>query len=232
MIATPTLRGIIKPMRPPRIGNIRAIPGLSVSNGAAYALNLTPAALAPGDLVIVFSHSAGSAVDPLTTSAGWSDSGLGDVVNTTQAHRMRCAYKFMGATPDTSIAFPGTGSASYSASVIGLALSGAASPMPFTATPRSATGVSAVTPPSITPIDPDCLIVCAGGALMSTGCTLAGYVASYTSTPSAGAGSSSLGEAYNLLTGGAGVTQTPGAFGGGFNATNYWVAMTLALKHN
>lgn len=74
-------------------------------------------------------------------------------------------YKFMGATPDTSLTVTGSGSNTQGATVIAYVWRNVdtTTPMDVTATTSSATNTGIPNPPSITPVTQGAVILAAGG---------------------------------------------------------------------
>lgn len=86
------------------------------TGAANYAIDLTPLGLEDGDLVILYTGAPrNSDIDVginTAVASGWTEEAEQYADDTRDANGVLC-YKFMGATPDTSVNVLGTGTTSY-----------------------------------------------------------------------------------------------------------------------
>ncbi len=219
---TPTVTRTITPTITPTISVSPSVgSGITFINSAQSTTGtLTlPTGLQQNDLVIVASYRDDTTV-ALATGYTNGQQGLSNSVN------YRWAYKFMPATPDTTI----TGLDSTNVIHIAMVFRGVNTTTPLDVTvPAVATNTAGMpNPPSITPVTNNSMIVAIGyldddiiTATAPTNYTLA-RTANY---GSAGAGGTVMGAYRRLVTAAA---ENPGTFGGG--GDDAWVASTVALR--
>jgi hypothetical protein len=209
------------------------------------AANAQPTLL-EGDLVIVvttIAHSAQMADGTLTptTPTGYQgvySPNLG--ANDSHDSNTQASYKFMGATPDTSVAIRASPATTSGCAYAIFVFRGVDTTTPFDVTPTSASAGNTGVPnaPSITPVTAGAWTFHFGGSAMATGTapstTPPAGMSSTTNhfrTALAASGTSDAGLAVGIKTDWAAGAYDPAAFGG-FNTTNTgsWTAGSIALR--
>lgn len=188
--------------------------------------------LATGDVVILFAGitSTSAAGDP--TAAGWTDCGVGKKLNSASTAAMRCYYKVMGTTPDTTVSITG-GASGDGCCAAAFAFSGVNNDTVMTATATSATGSSTnPDPAAITPTANNACVVAAAYTPIqdtSPSATVTNYLPSTPlNTNSAATRLGTIAAMYRILSGGASVSENPGAFTSW--TTSAWASITVALN--
>lgn len=204
----------------------------SVIDGGTVSVDLTGiSGLAQNDIVCVFTISSAGT---LATPGVWVPIQSDTNVNGT-AYQAGAWYKIMGASPDTSVSFWDTGGTGDSGSAVALAFSGVDTTTPMDATATEAEGNNlpgGAGCPAIVPASNDCMIVIFMGAatLDSTIGTITNYTQPTPHTTTSNDTSDTTCEgAYRLLSGGASVSEDPGAWSlwGGAGAS---YGVTIALR--
>jgi hypothetical protein len=160
-------------------GNIAAKVG-AASGDSTIALNsgLTggiASSVSEGDLVIaafgVGSNSTSRNANITDGPTAYTTIGAKLTSNDTYDAHLRVAYKFMGATPDTSTTFGPTGNAADAGCMGVYVFRGVdqTTPLDVAATTATGTDSPAANPPSITPVTPGAFIVCAGSSAHNQG---------------------------------------------------------------
>jgi hypothetical protein len=215
---TNTVTPTITPTRTPSTSVVAGITFIDSAQSTTGTLTL-PAGLQQNDLVIVASYRD-DATAALATGYTNGQTGTSNSVN------YRWAYKFMPATPDTTI----TGLSTTGIISIALVFRGVNTTTPLdVAAPTVATNTAGMPDsPSITPVTNNSMIVALGyldddiiTATAPTNYTL-GRTANY---GSANAGGTVMAAYRKLVTAAA---ENPGVFGGG--GDDAWVASTIALR--
>ncbi len=196
----------------------------SLSGGVASAP-------ATGDLVIAY-LGVGSTAFSARTISGYTRTVSISADDTFDTY-LGVYYKFMGATPDTSLVITGgTASASNAGAIAVEVWRNVDSILPFDVTTTTATGINSVlcNPPAITPVTPGAIIV-AGGAGAHNQSTATFSSSDLTAFLSSGGNSTNdvtIGLGYKVWESGA---FDPAAFTfSGSDSTNFsWAAATLAL---
>jgi hypothetical protein len=148
-----------------RIGDgIRFVGGATASKVGATSGDTTIAlnsgltggiasAVSPGDLVIAAFGTGSTADRTLAITSGYTLIGSEQYANDTFDTNLRCAYKFMGATPDTTTTFGPTGSTSDAGAMAVYVFRGVdpTTPLDVAAVQATALNTSRVVPPDITP---------------------------------------------------------------------------------
>lgn len=137
----------------------------SSSSGAAFNVSLTAltggvaAAPVQNDIVIVVTAVADNTA---CTATGYTQTAL---VSTTLS-TVYVGRKFMGATPDTTVAVQGSGSNAQGACAVAYVWRGVNTTTPMDATPTtsSATNTAIPDPPAITPVTAGAVVLAMGGA--------------------------------------------------------------------
>jgi hypothetical protein len=119
------------------------------------------ATLLEDDLIIVtMSRTSTSNLGASATSP--SSSGYTNVCDLYGNDNFDCNfgvnYKFMGATPDTSVSFPGTGGGGMAVTIFALRGVDTANPLDVTPTTAAGSNSASANPPAITPLTPGCII--------------------------------------------------------------------------
>lgn len=189
-----------------------------------------------GDLVIVVTGWASTTNgDPGVTTSGYTEVNAVDYYsNDTRDANMSVNYKFMGASPDTSVTVRGTNAAGNGGATVvhvwrGVDLS---SPLDVTSTTATGTNAANANSPSITPTTSGAYVIAAG---LGTGDT----------TPTAKTGPSGMsnfrtqngtGTTMSAIAGVASFAWTSGAYdpaawtGGESTTSDSWAAMSLVLR--
>jgi hypothetical protein len=189
--------------------------------------------LAQGDVVVLFAGitSTSAAGDP--AASGWTDCGVGKRANSANTAAMRCFYKVMGSTPDTSVSITG-GASGDGCCAAAFAFSGVNNDTPLTATSVSVTGSSTnPDPAAITPsMGNACIVAGAYTPIQDTtpSATVTNYLPSTPlNTNSAATRAGTVAAMYRIKTGGTGgVSENPGAFTSW--TTSAWASITVALN--
>lgn len=188
------------------VGNATPV---AVDNGGTCTIDLTTiSGLAQDDVVICgFGSNGGSITTP---SGGWNTVSTGSI-NTL----LGVYYKFMGASPDTSVVGWDVGGSTDAGTACALALRGVDQATPLDGvTPTQSQAAGVPNPSSIVPASDDCAVVVFTHAEVND--TTRGSITNYsnitgTSISETGA-SSSMGTAVRILTGGAGATEDPASW--------------------
>jgi len=188
-----------------------------------------------GDLVIVtvgYGTNGGTPSPAVTTPSGYSTLTVQRDNSGTYDTTHQVSYKFMGATPDTSVNIPPSTSGQWGGSYTIQVFSGVdqTTPLDVTSVYATGTGTARANPPAITPTTVGAWIVAMGSGADTTG-------AVYTSSDLSGFLSSVGSDNIDSMTGaGYYSSWTSGAFdpaqfaGGTTSASDSWVATTLALR--
>ena len=147
--------------------------------------------------------------------------------------RLCVFYKFMGATPDTTVSIPGTGGLPH-LGALALVFRGVNTTTPMDVAVTTANVPSPAVPnsPAITPTSNDCCIVIAAVALIID--TSVGSVSNYLPSPSvqissaSGSNAISLAASYRILSGGASTAEDPLAWSTW--SVGQWCSATIALR--
>lgn len=204
----------------------------TVIDGGTVSIDLTTiAGLAQNDVVCVFAvSSAGTLATPGVWVPIQSDTNVN--AGTGQAGAW---YKVMGAVPDTSVSFWDTGGTGDSGTALAFAFSGVDTSTPMDATATEAEGnhlPGGAGCPAIVPASDNCAIVIfISGSVVDAS---PGTVTNYTHpTPNVSTSNdtsdTTCAGAYRLLTGGAGVSEDPGAWSG-FGGAGASYGVTIALR--
>jgi len=206
------------------------VPLTSLTGGLASA----PAA---GDLVVVY-FGTGSTVNRNLVISGYNliaDLFAGSVYDT----NLETAYKFMGATPDTSFTLTGgTLSTSDAGAVAVQVWRGVDQTTPFDVTLTASTGTNTVLcdPAAITPVTPGAVIIAGGAGAHNNGVGSSGIrtysssdLTAFLSTGQNNTNQVTIGLGYHVWTSG---SFNPAQFTfSGTNSTNFsYVSVTLALR--
>lgn len=192
------------------------------------------AAAATGDLVCVISGAPETAdTNVSVTTTGYTNQEL--YANDTRDANGVFAYKFMGATPDTTVTVPATSTSTARGSVVVRVYRGVDQTTPMDVAITTATGANGdrANSPSITPVTTGAEILAAGFATnpASTSGTATGpsNMADFVTVVGVGTGRSSIaGMASQAWAGGA---FDPNAWTATTNnANDSWVAFTVALR--
>lgn len=216
-------------------GRTQAIAGANSGTANVALTGLTggsgsqPAA---GDLVMV-GYASGKTADQAISISGYSEvlelyrDGSGADAN------LEVASKFMGASPDTAVAVPNSGSTADAVGVSVRVYRGVdpANPFDVAAAQASGTGTTNADPAAITPATPGAALVAFGaGAVAGTGTTFASsdLAAFHTlNSPDNNDATIGAGHVLNWQSG----AVNPAAFTAGTVAAgNSWAAVTLALR--
>jgi hypothetical protein len=212
------------------VGNVADEPAISLTS-LTGGIGSAPI---EGDMVIV-TYGIGANVtnvDVAVTTSGYFEvadlqynNGGGDSAN------LGVFYKFMTASPDTSVTVTTTTNASWAGSISIQVWRGvnSTSPMDVPATTATGTATGRPTPPPITPSTAGAKVVCCGAGACTTGADfttsdLSNFITEYsldTYAVTSGMGS------FNWTSG----TFTPAQWGGNSNVgTDSWCAVTMALQ--
>ena len=192
------------------------------------------AAAATGDLVCVVSGAPETAdTNVSVTTTGYTNTEL--YADDTRDANGVFAYKFMGATPDTTVTVPATSASTVRGSVVVRVYRGVDQTTPMDVALTTATGANGdrANSPSITPVTTGAMILAAGFATnpASTSGTATGpsNMADFVKVVGVGTGRSSIaGMASQAWSGGA---FDPNAWTATTNnANDSWVAFTVALR--
>lgn len=179
----------------------------TVIDGGTVSVTLSGiSGLAEGDVVVLCGQSSGGNVAGIS---GWTPA-------TTATSLGQVFYKVMGASPDSSVTLWDSGTTSDAGAAVALAFSGVdtanvldvSSPTPVSA------NNAAADPPAITPAtDNACIVVfCNARTGSSAADTAIGNISGYTTSVTAYGNDTNdafVAAFYNILTGGAGVSQNP-----------------------
>lgn len=207
---------------------------------SATAISLTDltggiaSAPAENDIVIV-GYGVGSAGDVAigVDTAGYTEeqelfSDSSDDTN------LSVSWKFMGASPDTSVTVSGTGNTS-NAGVVAIQVwrgINIASPMDIAETTATGTATDSPDPPAITPVSDEAVVIAIGAGASGAGATFtSGDLSNFITATSPGTKDCSIGMGSIAWVSGA---VNPAQFGGGAGAgaSRSWAAVTLALRPN
>lgn len=207
------------------------------SNTAISLTDLTGSAdptLLSGDIVIVsYAIGSGSADQPTITSNNYTV--LADLLSDdTYATNLYSAYKFMGATPDTSVEVGKTGGGNKGGCVVIQAYRYVDEVFPLQAPANTVTTLNTVrpTPPTITPWQSDSVAVIVGAGAHNRG-NVAYTTTGLTSFISTGStdtdNDASIGAGFRVITSG---SYSPNRFNfsQADNSTFSCVALSVALK--
>lgn len=198
----------------------------TTNSGLDLIINLP--AMIQNDLVLVFSGSrteTGSSGVPSTS--GYTL--VSDQKLVSANGRLYVAYKFMGATPNSSVTITGTGSADAQQGLV-LVFRGVYTTTPLdVAVVAQEAGGGTLDPAPITPTRDDCCIVVGGWANASD--TTMGSIANYLPSPSVQCTilNDTLAAAYRIKSGGAGVVEDPLAWSTFAGSPNN-LSVTIALR--
>jgi hypothetical protein len=220
---------------------------LTYTSGSAQVVSLTDlldsggsaATLLQDDIVVVSmertstSDLAASTVSP---SAGYTLVGSDLYSNSGFDANFAVNYKFMGATPDTTVTLPGTGGGGMAVTVF--AFRGVNTTTPLDVTPTTAAGINTTThdPAAITPVTAGALIsVHVGGAGSALGSAAYAQPADLSSTTNEfqtkaanGSGSGASGVGTGLKKDWSSGSFDPAAWTAGLSSS--WAAMTIAWR--
>jgi hypothetical protein len=218
--------------------------GTSTASGTNVAYNLSLTSLSgglgssaqEGDLVIIV-NALDSAIDdnPGVGTAGYTE--MADLyANDTNDANLSVNYKFMSASPDTTVSCNPSNSSAIASVCYAMVWRGVDLTTPFDVASTTATGVGAedVDCPSITPVTAGTVVVCLGSGGGASIDTFPGTVPStfteivdIASDP--GAAEGAVGS-YKAWGGSGSVNAGAYAFDLGTAAQNSWAALTLALR--
>jgi hypothetical protein len=202
----------------------------SSTNGGNLNLSL-PASMQQDDIVVLFAaanQASGTLTGP-SGGAGYTRIGASNISSGTV--EVGAWYKFMGASPDTSVSvIVASGATTDSLCALSMVFRGVDTATPLDVAATTATGTSTnPNPAAIVPSSDDtCIVVGAGsGVADATPGTVSGY-----STPVVVNGNdtndTTLASCYLILTGNAGVSQDPAAFSSWGSGS--WGVHTVALR--
>lgn len=212
----------------------------SVATAVTVAINSgltggSSASVSTGDLVVVsvaYGTNGGTPSPAITNPSGYSTLTVQRDNSGTYDTTHQVSYKFMGATPDTSVNIPPSTNGQWGGSYTIQVFSGVdqTTPLDVAAAYATGTGTARANPPAITPTTAGAWIVAIGSGADTTGATftssdLSGFLSAVgndniDSMIGAGYYSSWTSGAFN-----------PSQFGGGTtSASDSWVATTMALK--
>lgn len=218
---------------------------VATGNSAAFAVGLTAltggidTAARTNDLVIIASGWVSTADgNPGPTTTGYTE--IADLYsNDTRDANLSVAYKFMGATPDTSCTVAGSGSTTNGAVAVAHVWRNVdqTTPMDVTAVPSSGAAspnINGSIPdaPAITPVSAGAVVVAIGGGTSASVLTGTAAPTGYSNFKVAQV---DPGSAFNIFVAskawsGSGA-EDPAAFAGtGTSTSDSWAALTLALR--
>lgn len=195
-----------------------------------------------GDLIVVAYHAPfTSNLSLVIETAGGTAYTLVDselYVDDTYDSNLRVAYRFAGATPDTSFVISHNAGATTGAIHVAVSVwrnVDASTPLDVAAVPATGTNTGRPDPASITPTTANAVVLVFGAGASAPGSTPASFTSSdvtgdFRTNGRSGTSfaSSCIGFGYHEWTSGA---FNPAAFGGGSNtSSDSWTAMTLALR--
>jgi hypothetical protein len=209
--------------------------------GASGLLDATgaQATLQQGDIVITaYATSEVTDVAMSTSSSGWTEvTELYENVVSGQDTNLAVYYKVMGASPDTSFVAVGAGSASAGVIATAFAFRGVDTATPLDVASTTASGQTTTIPngASITPVTTGAWPVVVGAGAATTGAAYtvpAGLSATTNHFRSSNhAETVDIAIGLGIKTDWVSGAFDPAAFGGGVsNASNSWIAVTLALR--
>jgi hypothetical protein len=222
---------------------------LTYTSGSAQAVSLTDlldsgggaATLQQNDIVVVtMCRASTSDLSAASTSpsAGQSYTLVGSDLYSDSGFDANFSvnYKFMGATPDTTVTLPGTGGGGMAVTVFAFRGVNTTTPLDVAATTASGVNTTTHDPPAITPTTAGALISVhvggAGSALGSAAYALPGDLSSTTNefrTKAAnGSGSGASGVGTGLKKDWSSGSFDPTAWTAGLSSS--WVAMTIAWR--
>lgn len=194
-------------------------------NGS-QAVNTFVNALQENDLVVLQGGHPRESQDVGPNTAGYTE--VIDVSHSAGSARLSVAYKFMSASPDTSVAGMGSGNSLDACSYGYIVLRGVDTVDPLAGTPTTAEGTGAVDPPSMTTDEADAYVLT--GLLKNAVGISSGPPTGYGDfTATSG---NDTNDACNALAGlikAVAGAEDPGVFQGITGAQN-WVAFTMAFK--
>lgn len=123
------------------------------------------------DFVLAVLSAADTNPTGYTWPGGWTKIGTDLYANGSYDNNLTCAYKIMGASPDTSVAVPATGDNDGAGAALAYVWRGVdqSTPLDVASTGTTGTGSLIANPPSITPATSGALIVALGGASHNLG---------------------------------------------------------------
>lgn len=195
-------------------------------------ISLTLPASNQNDLVLVFTTCQDETKGGPPSTSGYTT--ISDLTATIGNLRFTASYKFMGATPDTTVSVPGPGTTTPGLATAALVFRGVSTttPLDVAATTVSPTG-GVPNPPAITPTSNDCCIVVAAGAIQFD--TSVGSISGYLPSPSVqasvdatGSADVTIAAAYQIMVGGAASAEDPLAWSTWTSAQHH--AITIALR--
>lgn len=197
--------------------------------------------LAQGDIVVVAVVNSTAAVNRgagALVPSGYTAAHTALFNTDTNASNYQVSYKFMGATPDTSVSIPASNATTSGIAYAVYVFRGVSATTPMDATPTTAgagnTGVANA--PAITPVTQGAWIVACGGAAVAAGAVFTNPAGMSTTTNhfrsttiTTTTNDANVGVA--LLTTWTSGAYDPAAFGGSTTTnTGSWSAVTLALR--
>jgi len=219
-------------------GQVGGRAGAASTTTVTYALtggsNATPQA---GDFVVVTMGVGAAARNPAqAVSAPGTWANLGQLNPNTQTYdtAMNVSYKFMPATPDTTLTAPSTGNAQDAQNWTIQVFRGVdpTNPWDVAAVAASAVGTGRPDPGSITPVTAGAWVVICGAGAAATGVAYvapANFTTNFLTRTQADTNDAMIGSGY--WTGWTSGAVNPAAYTGGTaNAVDSWAAYTLALR--
>lgn len=221
----------------------------NVGTGATVSVSLSALSggsdSAPSEddiVVVIWGWCTNAAADPGTLTMSSSDYtyAFTDVyANDTREANMRMAWKRMPASPDTTCIVNRTNNAAYgggAAVQVWRGVDWTSGPLTGTASATTRTNSNHGNPPAITPAVNDAVVICGmvgSGATTASGTKTAptNYGTYHVSVKGDGTGADAyIAISARLLSGGAGVSEDPGAYSGGSTSTSDGAGSgTLAL---
>jgi hypothetical protein len=188
-----------------------------------------------GDMVLIwFGVGSSGAASGLDLSASGNTQVALLFSNDTQEATLLVAYKFMGATPDsTLVLIDGTTSTSYAGAITVQVWRNVEPTIPMDVTPVTATGINSVlaNPPAITPATQGAVIVsgAAGGHARGAQTYSSSNLTGFLSSGGDDSSDVTIGAGYNIWTSGS-FDPSQFTFSGSDSTLYAWAAATLALR--
>jgi VCBS repeat-containing protein len=201
---------------------------------ADYAITL-PTGLLEGDLVIVATgfYQKGNFNPGVVSPAGYTE--VADLwADDSGDTNLSVSYKFMGATPDTSVTVTGSASVSYGAATAICVFRGVDQSSPLDVSSTTTVGVNSAdaNPAAITPVTSGALILVIAGwtnGPLNSDLVPSGFAHLTGSSPEISANYATKIASKGWVDGDG--TIDPGTgFGGGTSGTASWAAVTMALR--
>jgi len=218
-------------------GQVGSFAGKTSATTVTFALTNGSASTPAADDLVIVAYSVGSTADrALTIRNGsvvdYTLAGSELYQNDTYDSNLRVAYRFMPATPETTVVLSGTGSTADAGAYTIHVFRGIDPSTPLDVAAVTAGGINTrlANPGSILPTTSGAWIYVVGGAAAATGGTFtAAYLTDLRATTRSDTNDSNIASGYVTWSSG---TYDPAAFGGGgTNTTNdSWTAVTLALR--